>query len=433
MTRARAIAARAPRAVPLPRPGGVPLAAVLPALRASEPFARACWLYDLQAFESRARRFLAAFAELDPIVAYALKANALPALLDRVRALGLSAEAGSIGELEIARAAGFPPAALSLNGNGRTREEADWAARHRVGLVNADHLDELELLERAAAGASTRLRVALRINPAIRTPGHRYVATGGRDAKFGVAPREALEAWAARARWPHLTLDAIHVHVGSQLVEIAPLEAALEIALELAAESARRGARLALVNLGGGFGVNYGGGAEFPIERWSARVAKRVRGTPYRWMFEPGRWLIAPAGVLIAEVLAVKTRGARRFVVLAAGMNDLLRPALYGARHRIVPIAPRAGRGSPAIVVGPVCESADVFGTVSLPPLEAGDVLAVLDVGAYGAAMSSNYNGRGRLAEVVAVAGRLKRARAAERPEDLLRGRRSDELPLRSE
>ncbi|MGH7741972.1 MAG: alanine racemase, partial [Candidatus Eiseniibacteriota bacterium] len=362
-------------AAPL-RLGGVALASVLPALRAVEPFARACWVYDLDAFETRARRFLAAFSALEPQVAYALKANALPALLERARTLKLLAEAGSIGELEIARASGYSPGAVVLNGNGRTPEEADWAARRGVALVNADHLGELELLERAATGAGARLRVALRVNPAIRTPGHRYVATGGRDAKFGIEPRQALEVWSARARWPHLALDALHVHVGSQVVETAPLEAALEVTLELAAESARRGAPLALLNLGGGFGVNYGGGAEFPIERWGAKLAKRVRGTAYRWMFEPGRWLVASAGVLLAEVLAVKLRANRRFVVLAAGMNDLIRPALYGASHRIVPIAPRAGRRTSAIVTGPVCESADVFGTAALPPLEPGDVLA---------------------------------------------------------
>ena len=434
MTRVRAAKVRAaitPAAAAPRRLGGVPLSAVLPALRALEPSAHACWLYDLDAFEARARRFLAAFAELEPAVAYALKANALPALLERARALRLLAEAGSIGELEIARAAGYAPGAMVLNGNGRTAEEADWAARRGVALVNADHLGELDLLDRAAAGAKARLRVALRINPAIRTRGHRYVATGGPDAKFGVAPREALAAWAARARWPNLVLDALHVHVGSQLTDLTPLESALEVALELAGESASRGAPLKLVNLGGGFGVSYGGDAEFPIERWSAHVAKRVRGTPYRWMFEPGRWLIAPAGVLLAEVLAVKMRGGRRFVVLAAGMNDLIRPALYGAVHRTAPLAPRAGRRSAATLVGPVCESADVFGHATLPPLEPGDVMAILDAGAYGASMSSNYNGRGRLAELVAAGGRLVRARAGERPADLLRGRRNDALRLR--
>ena len=169
MTRTVRGAARA-EASPL-RSGGVALSAVLPALRAVEPFARACWVYDLDAFETRARRFLAAFSELDPLVAYALKANALPALLERARALKLLAEAGSVGELEIARVAGYAPGALVLNGNGRTPEEADWAARRGVALVNADHLGELDLLEHAASGAGTRLRVALRVNPAIRTRG----------------------------------------------------------------------------------------------------------------------------------------------------------------------------------------------------------------------------------------------------------------------
>jgi len=427
----RAPAAGRASSAPL-RLGGVPLSAALPALRVVEPLARACWLYDLDAFESRARRFFAAFAELEPAVAYALKANALPALVERARSLQLLAEAGSLGELEVARVAGYAPGAMVLNGNGRTSEEADWVARSGAALVNADHLGELDLLERAAAGANARLRVALRVNPDIRTRGHRYVATGGRDSKFGIAPREALEVWIARRHWPHLTLDALHVHVGSQVAETGPLEAALEVALELAAESARRGAPLALLNLGGGFGVDYGGGGEeFPIERWGVRVTKRVRGTPYRWMFEPGRWLIAPAGVLLAEVLAVKQRGTRRFVVLAAGMNDLIRPALYGAMHRMAPLIPRAGRRSSATVVGPVCESADVFGVAELPPVVPGDVIAILEAGAYGASMASNYNGRGRLAELVASGGRLVRARASERPEDLVRGRRSDELPLR--
>jgi diaminopimelate decarboxylase len=412
------------------RLGGVPLTAVLPALRAVEPFARACWIYDLDAFEGRARRFLAAFADLDPMVAYALKANSLPALLERARSLHLLAEAGSIGELEIARASGYAPGAMVLNGNGRTSEEADWAARRGAALVNADHLGELDLLERSAAAANARLRVALRVNPGVRTRGHRYVATGGSDSKFGIAPREALEAWSGRARWPHLALDAVHVHVGSQVAEVEPLEASLDIALELAAESARRGAPLALLNLGGGFGVDYGDGGEFPLERWGARVARRVRNLPYRWMFEPGRWLIAPAGVLLAEVLAVKQRGPRRFVVLAAGMNDLIRPALYGAIHRMAPLVPRAGRRTRAVVVGPVCESADIFGVADLSPVEPGDVVAILEAGAYGASMASNYNGRGRLAELVASGGRLMRVRASERPEDLVRHRRSDELPV---
>ena len=210
--------------------------------------------------------------------------------------------------------------------------------------------------------------------------------------------------------------------MGSNLLETPPLELAGRFALELAAEAAQRGAPLKFANLGGGFGIDYsGGGAEFPLERYAATIEALSRQMPLEWVIEPGRWLVAPVGVLLAEVLWVKHRGARRFVVLAAGLNDLLRPALYGARHTIVPLSPRAGDPAPAMVVGPVCESSDCFDEAALlPPIERGDVVAILDAGAYGAAMSSNYNGRGRLAEVVAQAGVLTRVRAAESAADLV-------------
>jgi diaminopimelate decarboxylase len=405
------------------------------ALGRLEPGARAFWLYDLDALEARARRLARAFAPLAAVHAYALKANALPALIARVHATGLAAEAGSLGELALAHAAGFPAAKRVLNGNGRTREEATWVADHGVHSVNADHVGELDLLEAVAARAGARVRVALRVNPGIETPVHRYVATGDDEAKFGIAPHEALEAWAGRARWPHLVVDGVHLHVGSQLLDFAPLERATGRALELAHAAAERGAPLSLVNLGGGFGVDYAGeGREFPLETWAARLTGLASDSPFEWVLEPGRWLVAPVGVLVAEVLWVKLRRdaagrTRRFVVLAAGMNDLIRPALYGARHRIEPLRPRGGGAEPATIVGPVCESADVFALdADLPPVEAGDLVVVRDAGAYGAAMSSNYNGRGRLAEITWSAGRLTRARAGETPADLAARARDDRL-----
>jgi diaminopimelate decarboxylase len=411
--------------------GGVPLARALPALRRLEPHAHACYVYDLDLIEARARRFRDAFDPLGPLCAYALKANALPAILELLRGAGVGAEAGSVGELELARAAGFPASHRVLNGNGRTAEEAEWAAGEGVHSVNADHVTELDLLERAAARAGRVVRVALRVNPGIATPGHRYVATGDDEAKFGIGPDEALAAWSGRSRWPNLQLDGVHIHVGSQLLETAPLEQALETALALVEESGGRGAPLGFVNLGGGFGIDYAGSGEFPLERYARGFVTRAAGLGLEWVLEPGRWVPAPAGVLVSEVLWVKRRDRKRFVVLAAGMNDLLRPALYLARHRIVPLQPRTGAAEPATVVGPVCESADVFAeNAMLPPLEPGDVVALLDAGAYGATMSSNYNGRGRLAELVAKGGRLWRARAGETAADLVARRREDALDL---
>ncbi len=411
---------------------GVPLDRALDALRTLEPAARACWVYDLDAIEQRARRFRAAFAPLGALAAYALKANALPALLGTLREVGLGAEAGSIGELELAAGAGFDAAHRVLNGNGRTPEEAEWVARHGVHSVNADHVGELDVLESAMAAVGGTLPVALRVNPDIEIPGHPYIATGHGGAKFGVSPADALEAWAARARWPHLRVEGVHLHVGSQVLETEPLEDAVAFALELARESAGRGAPLAWANVGGGFGVDYTAGArEFPLERYATRLAERAAGSAIQWVLEPGRWMVAPAGALVAEVLWVKRRGGRRFVVLAAGLNDLIRPALYHATHRIVPLSPRAGDVEPATVVGPVCESSDCFATdLPLPPLERGDRVAILDAGAYGAAMSSNYNGRGRLAELIARGGTLTRARAGETARDLAIRTTSDPLPI---
>jgi diaminopimelate decarboxylase len=412
--------------------GGIPLDRVIEGLRRLEPGAGACWVYDLDEIEARARRFQRAFAALDPLIAYALKANALPAILERLCGLGLGAESGSLGELECAAAAGCPAGRRILNGNGRTAAEAEWAARHGMHSINADSVEELDLLDRAAAREGATLRVALRVNPGIETAGHEYVATGHEDAKFGIEPAAALAAWGHRARWAHLRLDGIHVHVGSQLEDPRPLEEMLRTALDLARESARRGAPLGLVNLGGGFGVDYSGrGIEFPLQSYAADVAGLARDLRVNWVFEPGRWLVAPAGVLLSEVLWLKTRGARRFAVLAAGMNDLIRPALYGAPHRIVPVRPRAGDPAPVTVVGPVCESADVFASeIPLPPLEPGDLVAILDAGAYGASMASNYNGRGRLAELVASRGTLTRARAGESCADLAARNRSDAVEV---
>lgn len=246
-----------------PAPGGVPLDRMLASLRALEPSARAFWAYDLDAFAARAARLRAALAPLGGHAAYALKANGLPALARAAAAAGLDADAGSLGELALAEHAGFGPDRRTLSGNGRTPEEAAWIAAHGVAVVSADHVGELDLLERAAASAGRPIRVALRVNPGIYTPGHRHVATGHVEAKFGIGPAEALEAWATRARWPHLVVDGVHLHVGSQLLETAPLEAAVRTALQAGAAP--------------GQGVRISASA---MKSWSAAIACNARRRP---------------------------------------------------------------------------------------------------------------------------------------------------------
>jgi diaminopimelate decarboxylase len=396
------------------------------ALNARTPGTRAFWLYDLDAIRARAEALKLYLKSLSPRLAYALKANGLPAIARALHEEGLGADAGSLGELELARACGFPAGARTLSGNGRTPEEAQWIARHGVEAVSADAVPELDLLEREAARAGVRLSVALRVNPGIVAGGHRGIETGHSATKFGMSARQALEAWRGPARWPHLELDGVHVHVGSQVAGVEPFVRAARAALELVEARAREGHALSSVNLGGGFAVDYGapagsgsGGPEADLAAIASDIRALGGAARVRWCFEPGRWLVAHAGTLVAEVLWDKRRddadGEHRFVVLAAGMNDLLRPALYGARHAIAALSTRPGAVTLCDVVGPVCESSDRFAeSVALPPLEPGDLVAIRDVGAYGAVMSSNYNGRGRLAEVVVDRGVLKLARAAE-------------------
>ena len=389
------------------------------ALNAKHPGTRAFWLHDLDHVRARAAHLKRYLNPLRPRIHYALKANGLPALVRALRETGLGADAGSLGELELARSCGFPSGARTLSGNGRTPEEAAWAARHGVECVSADHPGELALLEQEAARANVRMSVALRVNPGIVAGGHPHIETGHATTKFGMSVRQALEAWRASAHWPHLELDGVHLHVGSQVDGIKPFVDAATLALELVAAAKASGHAIASVNLGGGFSVDYGGTTrDLDLGALASALAALPGAAHVRWCFEPGRWLVAAAGTLVAEVLWDKHRdeedGTRRFVVLAAGMNDLLRPALYGARHRIVPLSPREGDATPADVVGPVCESSDRFAAgVSLPPLMTGDLVALLDAGAYGSVMSSAYNGRPTLPEVVHEGGRLRLARAA--------------------
>lgn len=389
------------------------------ALNAQHPGTRAFWLYDLDHVRARAAHLKHHLNPLRPRVHYALKANGLPALVRALREAGLGADAGSLGELELARSCGFPSGARTLSGNGRTPEEAAWAARHGVEAVSADTSDELHLLEREAASVGVRMNVALRVNPGIVAGAHPHIETGHAATKFGMSRGQAIASWRARDRWPHLELDGVHVHVGSQVDDAEPFVSSARLALELVAECATFGHAIGSANLGGGFAVDYSGtNRELDLGALASSLAQLAGASRVRWCFEPGRFLVAAAGTLVAEVLWDKRRddadGERRFVVLAAGMNDLLRPALYGARHRIVPLSPRSGEATPADVVGPVCESSDRFAAgVPLPPLATGDLVAILDAGAYGAVMSSGYNGRPTLPEVVHESGRLRIARHA--------------------
>jgi diaminopimelate decarboxylase len=396
---------------------GVPIDSI--ALAVGTPL----YVYSAAAIRDAFRALDAAFASCPHTIHYALKANSTLAIVRLLREIGSQADANSGGEIEIALRAGFLPDQIVFTGVGKTHDELVRAVRLGVKAINVESAGELERIARIAADLGTRARVALRVNPDIDSQTHPYIATGLKESKFGVPIDLALDLFRQMASRPSLQLTGIHLHLGSQIVTLDPLRRAAEAVVALSRQLCDAGIRLEYLDLGGGLGISYD---EQPVpspEEYAAAVLPAVRDSGLAIVLEPGRRIVGAAGALVATVVDVKQfPGSRRFVVLDAGMSELIRPALYGAFHRIVPVDPRPGPLEPCDVVGPICESSDIFGRDRLmPPLEPGDVVAVLDAGAYGSAMASNYLRRPLPAEVLVDGGRWQVARRRQTMEEMLR------------
>jgi diaminopimelate decarboxylase len=393
-----------------------------PAERLARRFGTPLYAYDADRVRARLAAFRAAFRGRGLLVCYALKANPLGALARLLAREGAGCDVVSGGELARALAAGFPPGRVVFSGVAKT--DAELAAGLRAGLLafNVESADELGALERAARRLRKPARFAVRVTPGVRAGGHAHIATGSADTKFGVEPREALELCRRSRRSRFLRLTGLQCHVGSQILSTGPYRSALRALLSLAGTLAGEGRALETLDLGGGMGIGYDGGPDFDPAALAAALAPALRGRRERLVLEPGRWLVGPTGTLLTRVVRLKETSRRRFVVVDAGMNDLLRPALYGARHRVVAASPRKGRAEAADVVGPVCETADTLARAArLADPRPGDLLAVLDAGAYGSSMGSQYNSRPRPAEVLVSRGRASLARRRETLADLVR------------
>lgn len=394
--------------------GGVP-AEVL-----ARRFGTPLYAYSLDAVLGRLETLRAAFAGREVLVCYALKANPLGALARALALAGAGCDVVSGGELARALAAGFPPGRVVFSGVGKSDAELSAAVRAGLRAVNIESVEELSALEAAARRARRRARFAVRVIPGLAAGGHAHIVTGSSDTKFGVEPAQALQIARKAARSRFLTLVGLQTHIGSQLLSPAPYRRALKVLLEVAG-GLPAGTRLESLDLGGGMGVGYDGGEGLSPAALAAAVLPALRGRPETLLLEPGRWLTAPAGVLLTRVVREKRSARRRFVVVDAGMNDLVRPALYAARHRVVPAARGRGAATPADVVGPVCETADTFARgIALPRTRPGELLALLDAGAYGSSMGSQYNSRPRPAEVLVARGRVRLARRRETVRDLV-------------
>lgn len=340
----------------------------------------------------------------DALIAFAVKANSNVSVLATLARLGAGADTVSEGEIRRALVAGVPADRIIFSGVGKTDAELAFAVQAGVRQINVESGAELRRLIPIAARLGGRPAVAIRVNPRVGAGGHAKITTGGEGDKFGVPVEEALALYAEAAASAHLTPVGLACHIGSQITTLEPLAAAFGVLRDMTLELRRRGLAVTRIDLGGGLGVPYYGSADTPsIDAYVDTAAKALKGLDVEAAFEPGRLLAANAGVLLSRVIQVNERSdGRRFLVLDAAMNDLLRPALYDAFHDLWPVRPREGQALAYDIVGPVCETGDTFARDRpLPPLAAGDLVAFMSAGAYGAAMASEYNSRPLVAETL--------------------------------
>ena len=371
----------------------------------------------------------AAYATLDQAfdgyphaIHYALKANSSLAVVRLLHSLGSHGDANSLGEVDVAIRCGFRPDQIVFTGVGKSAAEIDRAVALGLLAINVESPGELDRIDQRAIAQGTLARVALRVNPDIDAKSHPHISTGLKSNKFGVPIDEAPALFREMAARRGLQPVGAHVHIGSQITTLDPLTRAAEAVVALAQTLRAEGIELQHLDMGGGLGISYDGGPVIDPAEYVRALVQATRGSGLKVAIEPGRVLVGPAGVLLARVVDVKQfPGAKRFVVIDAGMTELMRPALYNAYHRIDPLVARAGEPVAVDVVGPICESTDAYARGRLlPPVEVGDLIVVRDVGAYGAAMGHTYLRRPLPPEVMTDHGQWRVIRRRQTLDELL-------------
>ena len=366
------------------------------------------YVYSGDGIRDDYRRFAAAVAPVDGAVYFALKANSALGVIGLLARHGAGADIVSGGEMARALAAGIPAEKIVFSGVGKSAEEIGAALDAGIGQINAESPQEVEAISQIAAARGVQAPVALRVNVDVAPKTHAKISTGQRSTKFGVSTsqNEAAELYREMAADPHIRPAGLAVHIGSQIMELDPFERAYSALLSFGTALRDEGLEVPVLDLGGGIGVDYQHGTPTDFTAYGELVSRLFADSGFRLGFEPGRSIVANNGVLLTRVIYVKDGDNKRFAIVDAAMNDLLRPTLYEAHHDIQPVGPEGPIEGPADIVGPVCETGDYLGLDRMmPSLAAGDCLAVMSAGAYGAVMASNYNTRPPAGEVMVLDG----------------------------
>ena len=375
------------------------------------------YVYSAATIAARYRAIDEAFAGHPHAIHYALKANSTLAITRLLRSLGSHADANSGGEIAVALRAGFTPAQIVFTGVGKTIDELAQAIDLGVRSINVESSGEIDRIDALARERGSRTKIAIRVNPDVDARTHPHISTGLKVNKFGIAIGEVRELCARVRSLTGVDIVGLHAHIGSQITDLTPLARAAQALVDLARALAADGTRIEHIDIGGGLGVSYDGSPVPGAEDYAKAVLPILRESGLAIVLEPGRHILAPAGALLTRVVDVK----EGFVVMDAGMTELLRPMMYNAFHRIEPVDPHGGPPVTADIVGPLCESSDTLGkdrTIIRPRV--GDLFAVLDTGAYGAVMASNYNRRLLPAEVLVEQGAARLIRRRQTLDDVL-------------
>ena len=383
----------------------------------AEEFGTPLYIYSKKQMLENFRTVDSAFADVNHVTCYAMKANSNHELLKLLAKENAGVDVVSGGELYLALKAGFHPSKITFAGVGKRDDEIEYALKQKIFSFNVESLQEVEVLNSIAARLNTTARIALRINPDIDASTHPYISTGLKTNKFGIDISIAMQAFQHAHSFANLEVDGIHTHIGSQITKIEPFVQTANTVQSLVEQLRTAGINIRHIDFGGGFGITYKNALKnslLPIEETTtadeapspdvfvSAVLPILKETNCKLFFEPGRSIVANSGILITRVLFTKENGAKKFIIVDAAMTELLRPSLYQAYHQIVPLELQSTAPEKVDVVGPVCETGDFIARERMmQPLHRGEYLAVLDAGAYGFALSSNYNARPRVAEVL--------------------------------